>query len=159
MAKYCGDSSQVPPPFNVTSSDAIINFVTDTSIAHIGFRLEWVAVGCGGDFINKNYGEFTSPNYPNGYPHSTECLWHIHSPSGLSIQLTLQDFDVEADSGCTFDYLNVYGGRDDTSPLLLNQCHKISEPKTITSMGQSMTIKFRSDSSIRGLSEFQITFF
>ena len=150
MAKYCGTSGQVPRPFNVSSSNAIVNFVSDNSVAHIGFRLEWVAVGCGGDFVNKNFGDFTSPNYPNGYPHNTECIWHIHSPVGTSIQLTLNDFDIEGVTDCFYDYLKVFGGPDETSPLLLNQCHKIQDPKTITSMGQSMTVKFGSDSSIRG---------
>ncbi len=107
IARYCGTSNQVPAPFNTTSSDAIVNFVTDNSIAHIGFRLEWVAVGCGGDFINKNYGVFTSPNYPNGYPHNTECLWHIRGLQGSSIQLTLEDFDIEGGMGCVSQQITI----------------------------------------------------
>ena len=151
IAKYCGTDTQLPTPFNTSSSDAMVRFVTDSSIAHIGFRLEWVSVGCGGDFVNKLFGELSSPNYPYGYPHNTECLWHIQVPDNYSIQLTLDEFDIEADSGCSFDYMNVYGGPDETSPLLLNQCHRTQEQKTISSMGQTMTIKFRSDSSIRGI--------
>ena len=151
VAKYCGTTSRLPVPFNITSSDAIIRFVTDMSIAHIGFRLEWVAVGCGGDFINKNYGEFTSPNYPNGYPHNTECIWHIRVPAGGSISLTYQEFDLEGDGDCFFDYVKVFGGPDETSPLLSHVCHKMQNPQTFSSMGQSMTIKFKSDGSFRGL--------
>ena len=151
VAKYCGTTSRLPVPFNITSSDAIIRFVTDMSIAHIGFRLEWVAVGCGGDFINKNFGEFTSPNYPNGYPHNTECIWHIRVPAGGSISLTYQEFDLEGDGDCFFDYVKVFGGPDETSPLLSHVCHKMQNPQTFSSMGQSMTIKFKSDGSFRGL--------
>ncbi|CAG2107294.1 unnamed protein product, partial [Medioppia subpectinata] len=150
IAKYCGTSNQLPPPFNTTSSDAIVNFVSDGSVAHIGFRLEWVSVGCGGDFINKQTGQITSPNYPYGYPHDTECLWHIRAPFGFAIELTIQVFDLESGNGCTFDYMNVYGGPDQTSPLLLNQCHRIQDQKVVTSMGRSMTIKFKSDSSVTG---------
>jgi len=155
IARYCGTWNQVPAPFNTSGSDAIVEFVTDNSIAHIGFRLEWVAVGCGGDFINKNYGEFTSPNYPNGYPHSTECLWHINTLIGSTIRLVLEDFDIEGAMQCSFDFLKVFGGPDETSPMLLNQCHRIEQSKTISSMGQSMTIKFSSDSSVIGSITFE----
>ncbi|XP_054159895.1 LOW QUALITY PROTEIN: cubilin-like [Oppia nitens] len=159
IAKYCGISNQLPIPFNTTTNNALVNFVTDAFDAHIGFRFEWVSVGCGGDFVNKNNGELMSPNYPNGYPHDTECLWHIQASYGYSIHLTVYTLDIEGVQGCSFDYIHVHGGPDETSPQLLNLCHRIESPQTVSSMGRSMTVKFRTDSSVSGrgfMASFQV---
>lgn len=150
LARYCGTPERVPAPFNTSSNVAFINFVTDNSIAHNGFRMEWVSVGCGGELSFKQYGTLTSPNYPNGYPHNTECLWHINEIPGNSVVLTIEEFDLEGGQGCAYDYLKVFGGPDETSPLLSTLCNKISQRQTITSTGKSMTVKFKTDYSVRG---------
>lgn len=52
-------------------------------------------------------GSFSSPGYPNSYPHNKECIWNIRVAPGKSIQLTIHDFDVEYQSSCNFDSLEV----------------------------------------------------
>ena len=36
---------------------------------------------CGGRLTGE-YGEFTSPNYPNDYPNNAKCIWEITVPKG-----------------------------------------------------------------------------
>ena len=52
---------------------------------------------------------FTSPEYPEPYPHQRECVWMIEVPPGNSIQLTINDFDVEKHDTCNYDVLEVSG--------------------------------------------------
>ena len=44
-------------------------------------RLEWVVSGCGGR-LRKPSGRIRSPNYPDVYPTSVECIWHIEVIQG-----------------------------------------------------------------------------
>ena len=45
--------------------------------SHVPCRLEWVVNGCGGVLRGKPSGRISSPNYPDVYPTSVECVWHI----------------------------------------------------------------------------------
>lgn len=62
--------------------------------------------GCGGYLVSTT-GSFTSPNYPNPYPHRRECVWMISLPTGNAIELTIVDFDLETHSSCQYDVLEV----------------------------------------------------
>ena len=48
---------------------------------------------CGGRLTGE-YGEFTSPNYPNDYPKNAECTWEITVPKGNKVHLVFQYFHV-----------------------------------------------------------------
>ena len=85
------------------------NHTSDTT-SYSGFQLRWTSVGtgCGGDFeiTDQNpTGWFASPNYPEAYDHNLFCIWTIRSPYGTSIRLDFEDFDVEDNTGCVFDYV------------------------------------------------------
>ena len=68
-----------------------------------GFYLSFV--GCGGALVGAS-GKFTSPNYPSNYPGVAECVWTITVPSG-NIYINFTDFEMEFDSRCAFDYVEV----------------------------------------------------
>ncbi|CAL1282886.1 unnamed protein product [Larinioides sclopetarius] len=148
LAKYCGNISRPPNTIQTTTNTAIVRLVTDYSVAREGFRLEWAIKGCGGDISNKNFGEITSPNYPNGYPFDTTCYWHISYPPGSRVELKIMDLDMEAIPECSFDFLRVYGGEDKHAPRLLNLCNAVAEPRVVTSHGNHMVVEFSSDYSI-----------
>jgi len=57
--------------------------------------------------MTSSTGEFTSLNYPNAYPHNRECVWRITVDPGRRIELTIQDFDVEHHTNCSYDVLEV----------------------------------------------------
>jgi hypothetical protein len=50
---------------------------------------------CGGD-ITKDAGQIQSPNYPDDYRPSKECVWRITVPDGFHVGLTFQSFEVSA---------------------------------------------------------------
>ncbi|XP_045623432.1 cubilin [Procambarus clarkii] len=148
IGHYC---QNVPPPVATASQMNVleINFVSDYSVANNGFRLEWIVNGCGGEMTRPS-GSFTSPNYPNAYPINTDCEWFIRTAPGTKIQITIHEFDLESSGTCYFDVLQVYGGKDTTSPVLTTVCHEQSRPTTVTTQGNTALLTFHSDQSVRG---------
>ena len=62
------------------------------------FTFREISIVCGGRLELTNTvtrGEFTSPNYPAGYPHSVDCAWQIVAPGGHQVQIDFEDFEVE----------------------------------------------------------------
>lgn len=66
---------------------------------------------CGETQFTGNDGVIHSPNYPNVYPHSSQCEWTITSPrEDDKINITFIAFDMEAGSNllsCKYDFLEV----------------------------------------------------
>lgn len=62
-------------------------------------------LGCG-DIFTRRSGNFTSPNYPNTYPHDVACEWTIITDYGNVVELTINDLDIEMSKDC-FDKLVV----------------------------------------------------
>lgn len=56
-----------------------------------------------------------SPGFPEEYQDEQICYWHIRVRLGQKIHLHFQDFDVEDDTACLADYLEVYDSYDDVS--------------------------------------------
>ena len=50
----------------------------------------------------------------------------------------------------TAHYLQVHGGIDSSGPMLAQICHRQTEPLTISSTGNTMFIRFRTDLSSSG---------
>lgn len=61
---------------------------------------------CGGDF-SAPVGMFTSPNYPNRYPHNRVCEWRITVEEGRRVILTINDMRTEEHWRCSSDYVAV----------------------------------------------------
>ena len=104
------------------------------------------------------------------------CEWKIETTPGTKIELTIKDFDLEGSRTCRYDSLAVYAGiknvnkqlfprnvnktsnriniffsgPDDTSPKLTELCEKRIQNVNVTSMGNHMFVRFKSDASIRG---------
>ncbi|KAL3836256.1 hypothetical protein ACJMK2_021695 [Sinanodonta woodiana] len=147
IGNFCGTS--LPPPIASSGDVLWIQFVSDHSVARNGFRLEYITNGCGG-YLTGATGEFTSPNYPNPYPHRRECVWIVTVSTGSYVQLTITDFDLESHSECRYDVLEVYGGSDDMAPRLARLCHTQTSPQVLTSTGNMLFVRFRSDLSMSG---------
>jgi len=100
------------------------------------------------------YGVIESPNFPNKYEHSTNCSWTIEAPIGNTINLTFSHFDLEGISEqqsaqCTFDYLQIMEGDDDTpNNNLALLCGNIDLPKKINSTQHQVFITFITDSFV-----------
>jgi len=145
----CGNySGNLPPPIKLNTNEVLINFYSDESRSvESGFRLEWAAVGCGGEYIDRPSGTISSPGYPNPYPRDTECLWHIKAPEGHHVNITINNLDLEFSKLCNLDYVQVFGGPDETSPSISKLCNQASGLQ-LSSVGNYMTVKLVSDVSL-----------
>lgn len=52
-------------------------------------------------------GSVTSPNYPAPYDEDVLCEWRISASLGSTIQLDFSDMDLEDQSNCYFDVVEV----------------------------------------------------
>lgn len=67
---------------------------------------------CGGVFTDSKH-VFKSPGYPNEYENDQICYWHIRVKYGQRIHLQFLEFDVEDDTACMADFLEIYDSYDD----------------------------------------------
>ncbi|XP_060939720.1 neuropilin-1a-like [Limanda limanda] len=105
---------------------------------------------CGGTIEIDVADYLTSPGYPGAYPPSQACVWVITAPEpGQKILINFNPhFDLE-DRDCKYDYVEVYNGGDELSPMLGKFCGKIA-PSPIVSSGSQLLIKFVSDYETHG---------
>ena len=82
-------------------------------------------VGCGGNITGIN-GSLTSPGYPNNYTSASVCNWVIRTPARRTITLTFTDMTMIDPVNCATDYLIVYNGDTDTSPMFGRYCGDVS---------------------------------
>ena len=84
------------------------------------------------------------------WPKLTNLLTLFEVDYGMSVELNIVEYDLEGAADCHYDYLEVYGGPDTTSPRLTQLCSRRSDNVTVSSNGNRMLVRFRSDGSIRG---------
>ena len=89
----------------------------------------------------------SSPSYPRKYPNNVNCEWSIKFPKDHKIVLNFIEFDLEHHANCTYDWLEVRDGPKSDSPLIGRKLCGKTAPKQITSQGNHLFVKFRSDSS------------
>ncbi|XP_035675034.1 tolloid-like protein 1 isoform X1 [Branchiostoma floridae] len=94
-------------------------------------------------------GSFSSPNYPLVYPVRVTCSWRVMSARpGRQLWLVFDDlFNIEEYTDCNYDYLKIYDGPNDSSPLVKNLCGE-SAPRPINLRGNVAFVKFKSDQAI-----------
>uniref|UniRef100_A0A8C4D9G2 Cubilin n=1 Tax=Dicentrarchus labrax TaxID=13489 RepID=A0A8C4D9G2_DICLA len=147
IGTFCG---YTPPPANSTTSSALtLVFRTDSSVSLSGFQMMWYQNGCGGELSGLS-GSINSPGYPNRYPENRECIWYITTSAGSSITFTIYEFDVEFHQDCNYDVLEVYGGPDLLAPRLARLCSTTSSPMRVSSTGNLLTVRFKSDAYVSG---------
>ncbi|KAF3698572.1 Neuropilin-1a [Channa argus] len=105
---------------------------------------------CGGNIVIHSADYLTSPGYPGAYQSSQQCVWVITAPQpDQKILINFNPhFDLE-DRDCKYDYVEVYNGGDELSPMLGKFCGKIA-PSPIISTGNLLLIKFVSDYETHG---------
>ncbi|XP_048584552.1 SCO-spondin isoform X3 [Nematostella vectensis] len=139
IGRYCGGS--VPPPFVSSSENLFMQFVTDASGSSAGFFLQHKGV-CRVQ-LNETSGTISTPNYPQFYPTSQDCLWSIQVNSLLEITLNITTLDTEHNDNCTFDYVEVYAGVSMGAPLIGRHCG-LAEGLSYARRG-NLSVRFVSD--------------
>ncbi|PAV89968.1 hypothetical protein WR25_10546 [Diploscapter pachys] len=95
---------------------------------------------CGG-VLHGQSGSFASPNYPNLYPPSKNCIWQIEAEPGFQIFLNFTKFHIEGmKAECAYDYVRI----DDHEKL----CGEFNENLLFTSQTNKVRVEFASDASI-----------
>lgn len=106
-------------------------------------------------------GTITSKNYPNPYPHNTDCTWNIRVATGRTVAITFEDFNIERHTSCNFDYVAVYDGPDSNATQLMRTCGNTlpNNGSAIHSSANEIFVRMRSDptSNARGFKASYIT--
>ncbi|XP_062489682.1 cubilin isoform X1 [Pezoporus occidentalis] len=146
LGRYCGNT--LPDAVDTSDTFAYIKFVTDGSVNARGFRLRFDSSTeeCGGDFTAP-VGTFTSPNYPNLYPHNRVCEWRITVGEGRRVTLTFNDMKTEEHWRCSSDYVAVYNGLRQNSPRLAKLCGEVNPGTEVKSSGNTMKVILVTDMS------------
>ncbi|NXK46194.1 CUZD1 protein, partial [Chauna torquata] len=157
LGQVCSNTDAVP--MFQSSSDSLTFLITTNSVAftrnffvfYYYFSPETTTENCGGSLTGPN-GTLTSPNYPAPYPPFTYCIWHIQTAKNSKINLQFQDFFLELDQNCQFDFLAVYDGLSTNTGLIGKVCG-LSQP-TFESSSNVMTVVLSTDyaNSYRGFS-------
>ncbi|NWR90257.1 CUBN protein, partial [Furnarius figulus] len=149
IGTFCGQS--LPLAGSTTGTSLHVEFYSDGLNARSGFQMLWHVNGCGGELSGPS-GSFHSPGYPSRYPSNRECIWYINTTPGSSIQLTIQEFDIEYHPNCNYDVLEIYGGPDFLSPRLAQLCvsRSAQNPLRVSTTGNSAVIRFKTDAAVTG---------
>ncbi|NXN73997.1 CUZD1 protein, partial [Himantopus himantopus] len=157
IGQVCNDTDAVP--VLESSSDSLTFLITTNSVAftrnffafYYYFSPETKQENCGGRLTGPN-GTLTSPNYPAPYPELTYCVWHIQTAKNTKIHLQFQDFFLELDRNCQFDFTAVYDGLTTNTGLIGKVCGR-TQP-TFESSSNVMTVVLFTDyaNSYRGFS-------
>ncbi|XP_072835368.2 membrane frizzled-related protein isoform X1 [Pogona vitticeps] len=103
--------------------------------------------GCGG-VLSSLEGEFSSPNYPQPYPHLQLCLWHITVPVGHIIDLRFRNFSLESEEECNYDFVEVYDSAGMGTTSMMGRFCSSRVPPVLTSSQHVMTVLFVADEGI-----------
>lgn len=56
-----------------------------------------------------------------------DCNWTIIAPDGYSVRLMFRTFEIEHETECNYDYVEVFDGEDYAAPNVGKYCgHKVS---------------------------------
>ncbi|CAM4557998.1 unnamed protein product [Leuciscus chuanchicus] len=102
---------------------------------------------CGGK-ITGEYGSLSSPNHPKPYPHQQLCTWQISVEDGQVVRLSFQNFSLETQDVCEFDYVEVYDSTDTVPNTVLGRYCGSALPPDLTSSGPVMTVVFVADDGV-----------
>ena len=122
----CGDGSDEDLTTTcataLTTTTTTTNINTDTTDDGSNTGTSTFVIGaCGGASETLN-GTFTSPSFPNNYPDNVDCIYTVSLPMGAIISLSTEMFDVEDDSECNYDWLEIKDGSSENSPPVGKFC-------------------------------------
>ena len=103
------------------------------------------SVACGGNITSPTI--IQSTNHSNQYLVMQHCEWHITFAEGEKINLDFKAFDLEYDTICQYDWLQIHDGNNSNSPLIGHRMCGNEIPQSITSNRNVLYIKFSSDGS------------
>ncbi|XP_023620099.1 bone morphogenetic protein 1-like [Myotis lucifugus] len=147
LGRFCG--SKKPEPVVATGSRMFLRFYSDNSVQRKGFQAAH-STECGGQVRAEvkskdlySHAQFGDNNYPGG----VDCEWVIVAEEGYGVELVFQTFEVEEETDCGYDYMELFDGYDSTAPRLGRYCGS-GPPEEVYSAGDSVLVRFHSDDTI-----------
>uniref|UniRef100_A0A671F330 Metalloendopeptidase n=1 Tax=Rhinolophus ferrumequinum TaxID=59479 RepID=A0A671F330_RHIFE len=147
LGRFCG--SKKPEPVVATGSRMFLRFYSDNSVQRKGFQASH-STECGGQVRAEvkskdlySHAQFGDNNYPGG----VDCEWVIVAEEGYGVELVFQTFEVEEETDCGYDYMELFDGYDSTAPRLGRYCGS-GPPEEVYSAGDSVLVRFHSDDTI-----------
>ncbi|XP_029438937.1 astacin-like metalloendopeptidase [Rhinatrema bivittatum] len=99
--------------------------------------------------LSGTTGSFSSANYPSVYSPNSKCVWLIRLPAN-KVLLQFDAFDVQSSPGCASDYIRVYDGDSQKSPVLLDRACGTGLPPPLIASSNLLLVQFISDGAIAG---------
>uniref|UniRef100_A0A8C6WR19 Zgc:154142 n=1 Tax=Neogobius melanostomus TaxID=47308 RepID=A0A8C6WR19_9GOBI len=151
IGKYCGYSK--PRPIVSLTNRLTVFFDTNERKTDQGFKAHYKAVapesapeiaGAGG-FLQGDQGNLQTPGSPGqNYPHDALYQWKMTVPEGEGVRLTFTSFDLVPE--VCGDFVQVYDG--DSATLQAGKFCGGAMPKPVESVGNTMVVRFKSDSTL-----------
>ncbi|XP_051914679.1 neuropilin-2a isoform X2 [Hippocampus zosterae] len=155
LGRHC--SNIAPAPIISSGPSLQIRFVSDYAHQGAGFSLRYEIFKTGSEFCFRNFtsssGMIESPGFPDKYPHNLECSYMIIAPANMEISLTFLTFDLENDpllvgeGDCKYDWLDVWDGLPQASPLIGRYCGTKIPPEIQSSSGL-LSLSFHTDMAV-----------
>ncbi|KAH8307687.1 hypothetical protein KR044_008974 [Drosophila immigrans] len=148
LGRFCGD--KIPYPISSTTNQLYMVLKTDKNKQMSGF-MAMHSTSCGGYLRATNHIQqfYSHARFSNqDYNDNMDCEWTIQAPANSNVQLIFLTFDIESSENCTYDYVQVYSGMEDTSGPMYGQYCNYMRPTDIISMTDSLLVRFKTDSSV-----------
>lgn len=98
-------------------------------------------------FNKTEGGNITSPLFPSNYPNGVKCVWVLEAPVNQTVKLDLEEFHLEKDKKCFYDYMEFFDGDTEEHLQIGNRFCGRNYPQTVESTGQKLLVVFNSDKS------------
>jgi hypothetical protein len=92
--------------------------------------------------FNSYYGQFSDGSEAMPYSPNQDCNWKINTAAGSQIKLSFVEFDLQP----LVDYVRVYDGEDENSPVIGTYSGS-NIPPEILSSGNQLYVSFHSDAN------------
>ncbi|XP_048398060.1 procollagen C-endopeptidase enhancer 2-like isoform X1 [Stegostoma tigrinum] len=102
---------------------------------------------CGGIRSGES-GFIGSEGFPRLYPPNSKCTWKITVPKGRVVALNFRFLDLERDTLCRYDYIDVYDGHINSQRL--GRFCGTSKPGAVISTGNKMMVQMVTDANTAG---------
>uniref|UniRef100_A0A673J503 Procollagen C-endopeptidase enhancer 2-like n=1 Tax=Sinocyclocheilus rhinocerous TaxID=307959 RepID=A0A673J503_9TELE len=114
---------------------------------HKAFKSLTPVFTCGGNFTGDT-GLIGSQGYPGVYPPNNKCVWRITVPQGRVVSLLFRALDLESDSLCRYDFVDVYDGH--INGQRLGRFCGTAKPGALVTNGNKMQVVMVSDANTAG---------
>ncbi|XP_078371203.1 uncharacterized protein LOC144654853 isoform X2 [Oculina patagonica] len=102
---------------------------------------------CDCTFNETQGGNISSPLFPNNYPNGVKCVWVLEAPVNHTVKLDLEEFHLEKDKKCFYDYMEFFDGDTEEHLQIGNRFCGRNFPQTVESTGQKLLVVFNADKS------------